>query len=83
MPLFEGYERRIDKINVVLKQYGFEKIEDAVKLCNDKGIDVINLVKSIQPICFENACYAYALGVAIAIKKGCTVAADAAAAIGE
>jgi len=83
MPLFEGYERRIDKINVTLKEYGFESIEDAVKLCNDKGIDVINLVKSIQPICFENACYAYALGVAIAIKKNCKVAADAAAAIGE
>ena len=45
MPLFEGYERRIDKINVVLKQYGFESIEDAVKLCNDKGIDVIKLIK--------------------------------------
>ena len=77
MPLFEGYERRIDKINVVLKEYGFNSIEDAVKLCNDKGIDVINLVKSIQPICFENACYAYALGVAIAIKKNCKVASDA------
>ena len=83
MPLFEGYERRIDKINVVLKEYGFNSIEDAVKLCNDKGIDVINLVKSIQPICFENACYAYALGVAIAIKKNCKVASDAATAIGE
>ena len=83
MPLFEGYERRIDKINVVLKQYGFDSIEDAVKLCNDKGIDVLKLVKDIQPICFENACYAYALGTAIAIKKGCTVAADAAEAIGE
>ncbi|MBE7021571.1 MAG: GGGtGRT protein [Ruminococcaceae bacterium] len=83
MPLFEGYERRIDKINVVLKQYGMETIEDAVKVCNDKGIDVLKLVKDIQPICFENACYAYALGAAIAIKKGCTVAADAAEAIGE
>ncbi len=83
MPLFEGYERRIDKINVVLKQYGFDSIEDAVKLCNDKGIDVLKLVKDIQPICFENACYAYALGTAIAIKKGCKVAADAAEAIGE
>ena len=83
MPLFEGYERRIDKINVVLKKYGFETIEDAVKLCNDKGIDVLKLVKDIQPICFENACYAYALGAAIAIKKDCKVAADAAEAIGE
>ena len=83
MPLFEGYERRIDKINVTLKEYGFSSIEDAVKLCNDKGIDVLKLVKDIQPICFENACYAYALGAAIAIKKGCTVAADAAEAIGE
>ncbi|MBR4892840.1 MAG: GGGtGRT protein [Clostridia bacterium] len=83
MPLFEGYERRIDKINVVLKQYDIASIEDAVKICNDKGIDVLKLVKDIQPICFENACYAYALGAAIAIKKGCKVAADAAEAIGE
>ena len=83
MPLFEGYERRIDKINVVLKQYDIASIEDAVKICNDKGIDVLKLVKDIQPICFENACYAYALGTAIAIKKGCKVAADAAEAIGE
>ncbi|MBE7029241.1 MAG: GGGtGRT protein [Ruminococcaceae bacterium] len=83
MPLFEGYERRINKINDVLKQYDIASIEDAVKICNDKGIDVLKLVKDIQPICFENACYAYALGAAIAIKKGCKVAADAAEAIGE
>ena len=83
MPLFEGYERRIDKITKTLKEYGMEKIEDAVALCNEKGVDVLNLVKSIQPICFENACYAYALGAAIAIKKGVKSASEAAAAIGE
>jgi len=83
MPLFEGYERRINKINETLKAYGMEKVEDAVEICKEKGIDVIELVKSIQPICFENACYAYALGAAIAIKKNVTSAADAAEAIGE
>lgn len=83
MPLFESYERRIDKINEVLKSYGIQSIEEAKAICDEKGIDVYNLVKSIQPICFENACWAYTVGAAIAIKKGCKVASDAAAAIGE
>ena len=83
MSLFEGYERRIDKINEVVKKYGIASIEDAKKVCEEKGLDVAGIVKGIQPICFENACWAYTLGAAIAIKKGCKNAADAAEAIGE
>lgn len=83
MALFEGYERRIDKINLSLGKYGIASPEDAKKICDDKGIDVYNIVKGIQPICFENACWAYTVGAAIAIKKGVKKAADAAEAIGE
>jgi len=83
MPLFEGYERRIDKINEAIKAFGIASIEDAKKICDEKGIDVAEIVKGIQPICFENACWAYTLGAAIAIKKDCKQAADAAEAIGE
>ncbi len=83
MALFESYERRIDHINEVLKENGISSIEEARKICEDKGIDVYNLVKGIQPICFENACWAYITGAAIAIKRGVTNAADAAAVIGE
>ena len=83
MALFEGYERRIDHINETLKKYGMEKVEDAKAICESKGLDVAGIVRGIQPICFENACWAYTLGAAIAIKKGCTKAADAAEAIGE
>ncbi len=83
MALFESYERRIKQINEALGKYGISSIEEAKKVCDDKGIDVYNLVKGIQPICFENACWAYITGAAIAIKKGCTKAADAAEAIGE
>lgn len=83
MALFESYERRIDGITAVCKKYGMETIEDAKKVCDEKGIDVYSIVKGIQPICFENACWAYTLGAAIAIKKGCTKASDAATAIGE
>ncbi|HHX62092.1 MAG TPA: GGGtGRT protein [Epulopiscium sp.] len=82
MPLFESYERRIKQINETLNTYGIANIEEAEKICKDKGLDVYNLVKSIQPIAFENASWAYVVGAAIAIKKGCTVAADAAEAIG-
>ena len=82
MALFESYERRIDQINAELKKHGIGSIEEAKKICDDKGIDVYNLVKGIQPICFENACWAYTVGVAIAIKEGCTKAADAAEKIG-
>ena len=82
MALFESYERRIDQINAELAKHEISSIEEAKKICDDKGIDVYNLVKSIQPICFENACWAYIVGAAIAIKDGCTKAADAAEKIG-
>ena len=81
MALFESYERRIDKINSVLNSYGIASIEEAEKITRDAGLDVYDQVKKIQPICFENACWAYTVGAAIAIKKGCRRAADAAAAI--
>ena len=83
MALFESYERRIDKINSVLNEYGISSIEEAEKITKDAGLNVYDQIKGIQPICFENACWAYTVGAAIAIKKGCKRAADAAAAIGE
>ena len=83
MALFESYERRIDKINQVLNSYGIASIEEAEKITKDAGLNVYDMVKGIQPICFENACWAYITGAAIAIKKGCKRPADAAAAIGE
>ena len=83
MALFESYERRIGKINEVLNSYGIASLEEAEKITKDAGLNVYDMVKGIQPICFENACWAYITGAAIAIKKGCTKAADAAAAIGE
>lgn len=69
MALFEGYERRIDQINAVLNSYGISSIEEAEKITKDAGLDVYDQVKKIQPICFENACWAYTIGAAIAIKK--------------
>ena len=81
--LFESYERRIDHINEVLAQYGINGIEDAKAICDAKGIDPYKMCEETQPICFENAKWAYVVGAAIAIKKGCTNAADAAEAIGE
>jgi hypothetical protein len=83
MALFESYERRIDQIIPVLNKYGMKSLEEAKAVCDEKGIDVYGIVRGIQPICFENACWAYTLGAAIAIKKGLTKAADAAVAIGE
>ena len=83
MALFESYERRINQINAALNKYGIASIEEAKAICDEKGIDVYGIVKSIQPICFENACWAYITGAAIAIKKGDTKAADAAKSIGE
>ena len=83
MALFESYERRIDQINKVISQYGISSVEECEKICKDAGLDVYAMVKKIQPICFENACWAYTVGAAIAIKKGAKRAADAAAAIGE
>ena len=82
MALFEGYERRIDKVNSVLKEYGIASLEDARELCRSKGIDPYKIVKEIQPIAFENACWAYIAGAAIAIRKDCKTASEAAEAIG-
>ena len=83
MPLFESYDRRINQINKVLNSYGISSIEEAKKICDDKGVDVYKIVKDIQPIAFENAMWAYIVGAAIAIKKGQTNAADIAATLGE
>lgn len=69
MALFESYERRIDKINGVLAEYGISSIEEAEKITKDAGLNVYDQIKGIQPICFENACWAYTVGAAIAIKK--------------
>ena len=82
MALFEGYDRRIDHINAVLKEYGINGIEDAKAICAAKGIDPYTTCKETQPICFENAAWAYVVGAAIALKKGCKNAAEAAEAIG-
>ena len=83
MALFENYDRRIDKINGVLKQYGIESVEACREMCQARGFDPYEIVKGIQPICFENACWAYTVGAAIAMKKGVKTAAEAATAIGE
>ena len=83
MALFESYERRIDKINSVLAQYGISSVEECRDLCKAAGFDPYDIVKGIQPICFENACWAYCVGAAIALKKGVKTAAEAAEAIGE
>ena len=83
MALFESYERRIAQIEVVLEKYGFKTIEECRELCQSKGFDPYEIVKETQAIAFENACWAYTLGAAIAIKKECKRAADAATAIGE
>ena len=82
MALFEGYERREAKILGVLKEYGIKSIEECRDITLSKGVDCDKIVRGTQPICFENAVWAYTVGAAIAIKKGCTKAADAAAAIG-
>ena len=83
MALFESYERRIDKISRVLAQYGIGSVEECREMCKAKGFDPYEIVKGIQPICFENACWAYTVGAAIAMKKGVKTAAEAATAIGE
>ncbi len=82
MVTFEGYERRIDKLNSIMPQYGIASLEEAKQLCDDKGIDVRSIVLGIQPIAFENAVWAYTLGAAIAIKRGAKSAAEAAEFIG-
>ncbi len=83
MALFENYDRKIDKINAALNQYGIKDLDDAMAICQAKGFNPYDIAKEIQPICFEDACWAYVAGAAIALKKGCTKASDAARAIGE
>ena len=82
MALFESYERRVDKINAVIKEYGINSIEECAEICKEKGIDPYTIVKETQPICFENVKWAYELGAAIAMKEGAAKAADAAKWIG-
>ena len=82
MALFEGYERKIDKINGVLAQYGLNSVEECREICQAKGFDPYEITKAIQPICFEDVCWAYCMGAAIALKKGVKNAAEAAEAIG-
>jgi hypothetical protein len=83
MAQFEGYERRIAKIQKTLDQYGFKTLDEVKEMLEKKGIDVDTIVRGIQPIAFENAVWAYILGAGIAVKKGLTNAADAAEAIGD
>ena len=82
MALFESYERRVDKINAVLAEYGINSIEECRAICKEKGFDPYEIVKGVQPIAFENAGWAYCVGAAIAIHKGVKTAAEAAKAIG-
>lgn len=82
MALFENYQRRIDKINNVMSKYGIDSLETAAKLCADAGLAVAETVRGIQPICFDDACWAYTLGAAIALRQGCRTAPEAAEAIG-
>ncbi len=82
MALFEGYERRIDKVNKVLNEYGIKDLDEAKQICADAGVDVYTIVKEVQPICFENACWAYIAGAAIGLKKGQTRAAEIASTLG-
>ena len=82
MALFENYDRRIGKINAVLAQYGIASVEESREICQAKGFDPYEIAKSIQPICFENVCWAYCVGAAIAIKSGVKTAAEAAKLIG-
>ena len=82
MALFESYERRIDQINAELAKHGISSIEEAKKICDNAGVDAYGIAKEIQPICFENAGWAYTVGAAIAIKDGVKTAAEAAEKIG-
>ncbi len=83
MALFEGFERRIGQITPLLEKYGMASLENAQEVCKEKGLDIHTLVKEIQPIAFENACWAYVTGAAVAIKKGEKIANEIAATLGE
>ena len=82
MALFEGYDRRIKQITSTLEQYGIASLEEVEAICKEKGLDIYQVVKDVQPICFENACWAYLLGAAIAIKNGQTRASEIAETLG-
>jgi hypothetical protein len=82
MALFESYERRIDQITKALQKFNIKSLEEAKSICDAKGINVAEIVRGIQPICFDNACWAYTVGAAMAIKKGCKKAADVAEILG-
>ncbi len=81
--VFENYERRINQINKVLNENGIKDLDEAKTLCDSVNVDVFSIVKGIQPICFDNACYAYMVGAAIAIKRGLKDASEIAKCIGE
>ncbi|HKI80832.1 MAG TPA: GGGtGRT protein, partial [Pseudodesulfovibrio sp.] len=83
MALFESYDRRIDQITPVLEKYGMKSLDEAKAVCDSIKVDVAGIVRSIQPICFDNACWAYTLGAAIAVKKDQKVAAEIGATLGE
>ncbi|HNX26400.1 MAG TPA: GGGtGRT protein [Phycisphaerae bacterium] len=83
MALFEGYDRRIAQITALLEKYGIKSVEECAEICKAKGVDVYKLVKEVQPICFENACWAYTVGAAVAIKKDQKKAYDIAETLGE
>ena len=83
MALFESYDRREPQILALLKKYGISSIEECREICKAKGFDPYAITENIQKICFENAKWAYTVGAAVALKKGCVKAADAAEAIGE
>ena len=74
MSLFENYDRRIEKINGVLAQYGIASVEESREICKAAGFDPYEIAKGIQPICFENVCWAYCVGAAIAVKAGAKIA---------
>ncbi|MBR2831632.1 MAG: GGGtGRT protein [Oscillospiraceae bacterium] len=82
MALFESYDQRIDKVNAVLNEYGIRDLDEAKAICAERGFDPYQIAKGVQPICFEDAGWAYTVGCAIAVKKGCKTAAEAAEAIG-
>ena len=82
MALFESYDQRIDKVNAVLNEYGIRDLDEAKAICAERGFDPYQIGKGVQPICFEDAGWAYTVGCAIAVKKGCKTAAEAAEAIG-
>lgn len=81
--LFESYERRINQINKLLNENGIKNLDQAKKLCDDLGVDVAGIVRGIQPICFDNACWAYIVGAALAIKRGVTKASEVSKCLGE